>query len=529
MAKKLCLVILDGFGVGKDDASNPIFVAKKEGFFDIAESYYSKLALSASGISVGLPYQEPGNSETGHMNIGAGFIVYQSLQRIGVAIKDGTFFENPALVKAVEHIKKNNSTFHIMGLISSGNVHSSMDHLMTLIDFAVEQKLPRVWLHLFTDGRDSPPNEGTKIISKIQKKIKDFENIKIATIVGRSIAMDRDKHWERTQKAYESLTEDKTTKVADFNQYLEESYKKEIMDEFIEPAVLENSHQSRIKDGDAVFFFNFREDRARQLTKAFVLDDFREFARKKIKDLVFVTMSEYEKGLTTEVVFGPPEIPSPLGAVIANAGLKQYRVAETTKYAHITYFLNGMREEPFENETRELIPSYAGPRFDEKPEMAAHEIMDKIIAAVESNQYDVILTNFANADMVGHTGNFEAIVKAIETLDHCLAKIMEACLKNNWFLAVTADHGNSEEAINLITGEVLTEHSSNLVPFYLIGKDLKKEQAQSPLSPGGAGGILADVAPTLINLIDLQIPPRMTGTNLLKLLSTQKPRQVAGF
>jgi len=518
MYKPVILVILDGYGRGPENAANAIFKAKKPNI-DFIEKNFPMTNLQASGIAAGLPWGEEGNSEAGHLNLGAGQIIYQYLPRITFAIRDGSFFKKPALLQAAEHIKKNNSSLHIIGLIGDGNVHSYIDHLYAILDFAKKENIENVFIHAFTDGRDSPPKDALDFYEKVQNKLnRDYSFAKIASLIGRHYAMDRDNNWDRIETVYRLLTESKGEISPDVKTAIESDYDKDITDEFIEPKVIKDEP---IKSNDAVVFFNFREDSARQLTRAFVEEKFDKFKRKKINNLYFVAMTRYEKDLPLNVLFEPLEIKNTLAKVISDAGKKQLHLAETEKYAHITYFFNGNVEVHFPNEDRILIPTKGDHNFVGNPAMSASEITEKLIEAINSKKYDFIVVNYANADMVGHTGNFQATVSAIEKLDDEVGKIVVEVLKINSALIITSDHGNADEEIDLLTGTPYPEHTVNPVPFYLISNDFKREKTPEDFEiyKFEIRGILADVAPTVLELMELPQPPEMTGKSLLKVLN----------
>ncbi len=522
MSKPVILVILDGYGRGPENAANAIFKAKKPNI-DFIEKNFPMTNLQASGIAVGLPWGEEGNSEVGHLNLGAGQIIYQYLPRIIFAIRDGSFFKKPALIQAAEHVKKNNSSLHIIGLVGSGNVHSYIDHLYALLDFAKKEKLEKVFLHPFTDGRDSPPKDALEFFEKVENRLgRDYPFAKIASLIGRHYAMDRDNNWDRIETAYRLLTEGKGKISLDVKTAIKSDYDKNITDEFIEPKVINPPAGGEpIKSNDAVVFFNFREDSARQLTQAFVEEKFDKFERKKIDNLYFATMTRYEKNLPLNVLFEPLEIKNMLAKVISDAGKKQIHIAETEKYAHITYFFNGGIENPMPNEDRILIPTKRDHDFAKNPAMSASEITEKLIEAINSKKYDFIVVNYANADMIGHTGNFQATVSAIEILDTEIGKILPEVLNINGTLIITSDHGNADEKIDLLTGKPLTEHTANPVPFYLINNDFKREKTPEDFEiyKFEIRGILADVAPTVLELMELPQLPEMTGKSLLKVLN----------
>jgi len=535
MIKPVVLIILDGWGLAPASPGNAISQAKIPNFRKYW-AVYPKTQLQASGEAAGLPKGERGNSEAGHLNLGAGSIVFQDLPRINMAIADGTFFQKKAFLRAVEHVRKNQSRLHLLGLIGAGGVHSSVEHLLALIRFAKSKNINDVYLHLFTDGRDSPPTSAINYILKVEEELKNLGIGKIATLIGRYYAMDRDNRWERTQKAYDLLVLGKGEPATNPVEAIKKSYAAGKTDEFIEPIVLDS--QGIIKDNDAVIFFNFRIDRPRQLTKAFVLPNFETleikkvsfdpyaeryglkiyevpkgtttFKREKIlKNLLFVTMTEYEKNLPTPVAFPPEAVKMPLARVLSEQGLRQLHIAESEKYPHVTVFFDGGRETPFVGEDWVEIPSPKVATYDLKPEMAAFELTDQVLKRLKGNMYDFVLVNFANPDMVGHTGVISAGIKACEAVDACLGKIVETVLNLNGACIVTADHGNVEEMINLTTGEIDTEHSTNPVPFIVVHKKYNHGGRVLPR------GILGDVAPTILGILGIEKPQLMMGKNLL--------------
>lgn len=518
--KPVVLVVLDGLGINTEQRENPYALAKKPTFEEF-EQWYPFAALQASALAVGLPWGEPGNSEVGHLTMGSGRIVYQHLPRIVTAIQDGSFFTNHAFQKAAAHIKQYDGSLHFMGLFSSGSVHAYVDHLYALLEFAKRENLTRVFLHLFTDGRDAPKKEAGTFLPQLQERLeKKYSNAKIASLAGRAFAMDRDGRWEQIQKTYACLAEGKGNSFSDPLDYLKKSYAEEKTDEFIEPAFLADEHGSPIgmvNANDAIIFFNFREDSMRELTRALADPAFDAFPRALPQNLLIVTMTQYDPRLAVEVAFPPLEIAWPLTRILSHHAKRQLRVAETEKYAHVTYFFNGGREEPFHGEERILIPSPKTMRYEESPEMKAREITRNIREAL--SRFDFILVNFANADMVGHTGNVAATVKSIETLDQSLAAIKEALKKTEGIMIVTADHGNAEEKRERITGEIRPKHNLNPVPFFLIADNLKRVNARTPEEIEKIRkkviGTLADIAPTLLTLMNLPIPAEMTGINLL--------------
>ncbi|MEK7636137.1 MAG: 2,3-bisphosphoglycerate-independent phosphoglycerate mutase [Patescibacteria group bacterium] len=524
--RTIVLLVLDGFGISNEKYGNPIYETPKPNL-DFIEKKFPFTTLQASGTAVGLPWGESGNSEVGHLTIGAGTVVYHHLPRIVSAIQDQSFFSNEALVGAAEHVKTFKTRCHIIGLVSSGSVHSYIDHFYALFEFVKLQQLPEVFLHIITDGKDAPPNEGGKFIPQIEERLKKlYPNIKIASIIGRTFAMDRDERWDRIKSAYQLFVNGTGTPITIASEYVNDSYKKEVYDSFIEPAFIADisgKPVGTIQDGDAVIFSNFREDSMREITEPFIKDSFDKFPHARLMNLYIATMTEYSKMLRTHVAFPSIEIKYPLARVISEAGMRQLHTAETEKYAHVTYFFNGGNETRHTGEEWELIRSIATARYDEAPRMRTHEITDLIIQNLPTYQF--ILANFANADMVGHTGNYEAIKNAITSIDEEIGRITEAVLNTDSTLIITGDHGNAELKISKTTGAMLTEHTNNPVPFYLIGKDfiLKNDRPQTKIKKmrEEIGGVLTDISPTIIELFGLRAPSEMIGKNLLPLLIKQ--------
>jgi 2,3-bisphosphoglycerate-independent phosphoglycerate mutase len=514
--QKVILLILDGWGVAPPSEGNAPSQANIPNLKNI-ENYYPATTLHASGINVGLPWWEEGNSEVGHLTLGCGQVIYQYLPRIINAIQNDSFFQNPAFLGARDHIKKQHSRLHLIGLVSSGAVHSYIDHLYALLDFCKKEGIEDVYLHLFTDGRDAPQKEAVTLIKNLSERLSLQKTGKIATISGRSFAMDRDRNWDRIKKTYECLTEGKGEIAQDPVLYLQNSYQREITDEYIEPAVVDS--EGLIQKNDAIIFFNFREDRARELTLAFVKDNFNEFLRKKIGNLYFATMTRYLDDADIKVAFEPPKIKNPLGKVISDAGFSQFRIAETEKYAHVTYFFNGLKEEPFPGEERVIIPSSGGPHYDRNPEMQAPNIKERVLKEIEKEKYHFILINLANPDMVGHTGNIKAAIRAAEIVDACTGEIVGAA-EGKYTTLILADHGNFEEMISR-SGEVIGEHSLNPVPFYLVDPKFKSSipQGKSLETLPKAGGFLFDIAPTILECLELPKPAEMTGFSLIPSLT----------
>lgn len=518
----MILIIADGWGVAPPSHGNAITLAKKPNF-DSYLATYPAFTLQASGESVGLSWGEVGNSEVGHLSLGSGKIIYQSLPRITRAIADGSFFENTAFIEACEHAKEKGGNLHLMGLVSPGGVHSYNEHLYALVEMAQRQSVKNVFIHVFLDGRDTPYNSGIKYIEQLQQKLLKIGIGEIATISGRFYAMDRDNHWERNEKTYRAITLGEGENIyEDPIKAIQASYDKKIYDEEFVPAVITKNGQpkSLIKEGDSIIFFNYRADRARQLTKAFVLPGFEKFKRPKyIQDLVFITMTEYEKDLPVTIAFPPEKIIMPLAKVISDADLKQLHIAETEKYAHVTIFFNGGEETTFANEDRVIIPSPRVSSYDQKPAMSAPDVTARVIKEIEADKYDFIVINYANPDMVGHTGNLSATIQAIEVLDELMGQIVNLTLSRGGAVLITADHGNAEEIYNLQTGEIDKEHSITPVPLIIISEQFKGKVAQgavsNDLSHMTPAGVLADVAPTILKIMGLKRPEEMTGRPLI--------------
>ena len=522
--KPVVLCVLDGWGVNQPYSGNAITQAKTPTYKEFIANYPS-LTLMASGEAVGLPWGESGNSEVGHLNLGMGRIVYQDLPRISKAINNNSFFENEALLKAADHVKKNSSKLHLMGLVSNGGVHASIDHLTALIALAKEKEIDEVYVQAFLDGRDTTYNAGAGFIEELKRTFLEYGRGKIATLSGRFYAMDRDNHWDRIEKAYNAMVLGKGNTDTDPIAAITKSYENKIYDEEFIPTVIvddSNSPVGKIEENDAIIFFNFRPDRAREITKAFTLPAFDKFKREEpVKNLYFACFTEYEKDLPVQVAFTEEPVKNTLGEVISRAGLKQLRIAETEKYAHVTYFFNGGREEKSEGEEHALVPSPRVDSYEMKPEMSADEVTKKIEESIEKDTYDFILVNYANADMVGHSGSLKATVKAVEMVDKCLKRLSKAVLKNNGVLLITADHGNAESMFNMQTGSIEKEHSSNPVPLIIVGKEFEGKTIGGADAIGGdltlakPGGILSDIAPTVLEIMGIEKPKEMTGRSLV--------------
>ena len=505
--KLTMLMILDGFGENGEERANAVKLANTPNIDKLMKTCPTT-DIHTSGLDVGLPEGQMGNSEVGHTNIGAGRIVYQELTRITKSIEDGDFFTNEEFVAAIENCKKYNSKLHIIGLLSNGGVHSHIRHLFGLLELAKRRDFEDVYVHCFMDGRDTPPSSGESFISELEEKMKEKGVGKIATITGRFYAMDRDKRWQRVEKAYNALVKGEGEKATSAIGAVESSYQKEIFDEFIEPTVIVNGETpvATIGKHDSVIFYNYRPDRAREITRALVDKEFNEFEVEKDLDLYYVCMTSYDETMpNVHIAFKKEELKNTFGEYISNKGLTQLRIAETEKYAHVTFFFNGGEEKQYKGEDRILVPSPKVETYDLKPEMSAYEVTDKVVEAINSEKYDCIILNYANPDMVGHTGNLEAAIKAIETIDQCVGRVVEAVQKQEGVLLITADHGNAEQMIDYKTGEPHTAHTTNPVPLILVGMEEAKLKE----------GKLADLAPTMLDIMHLEKPEEMTGESLL--------------
>ncbi|MGI6011425.1 MAG: 2,3-bisphosphoglycerate-independent phosphoglycerate mutase [Ruminococcus sp.] len=506
--KPTVLMILDGYGLNDSCDGNAVCQAKTP-VMDQLMSQCPFVKGNASGLAVGLPDGQMGNSEVGHLNMGAGRIVYQELTRITKEIEDGDFFKNEALLAAVNNAKKNDSAIHFMGLLSDGGVHSHITHLYGLLELAKREGLSKVYVHCFLDGRDTPPASGKGYIEQLEAKMKELGVGRIGVVSGRYYAMDRDNRWDRVEKAYHALTKGEGVQGTDAASMVQQSYDEGTTDEFVLPTViLKDGQPACIEDGDSVVFFNFRPDRAREITRAFCDDEFSGFAREKRLDLTYVCFTDYDDTIQNKLVaFHKVSIKNTFGEFLAANGLKQARIAETEKYAHVTFFFNGGIEEPNEGEERILVKSPKVPTYDLKPEMSAYEVCDRLVEAITSEKYDVIIINFANPDMVGHTGVEAAAIQAVEAVDVCVGRAVDAIKKVDGQMFICADHGNAEQLVDDKTGEPFTAHTVNPVPFILVNAD--------PALTLREGGCLADIAPTLIELMGLKQPEEMTGKSLL--------------
>ena len=506
--KVTMLMILDGFGDNPNKDGNAIKLANTPNIDKLIKKY-PNTDIYTSGKYVGLPEGQMGNSEVGHTNIGAGRIVYQELTRITKSIEDGDFFSNQELIAAIENCKKNNSKLHILGLVSDGGVHSHIRHLYGLLELAKRRDFEDVYVHCFLDGRDTPPASAEGYIIKLQEKMQEKGIGKIASISGRFYSMDRDKRWQRVQKCYDALVKGEGLKANSAVKAIEDSYQKEVFDEFVEPTVICNGEEpiAKIEENDSVIFFNFRPDRAREITRAIVDKDFNEFETKKM-NVYFVCFTNYDETMpNVHIAFKKETLHNTFGEVVSKAGLTQLRIAETEKYAHVTFFFNGGEEKQYPGEERILVPSPKVETYDQKPEMSAYEVTDKVVEALENDKYDAVILNFANTDMVGHTGSLEAAIKAVEAVDECVGRIVKVIEEKKGNLLITADHGNAEQMIDYKTGEPHTAHTTNPVPIILI--------TDNPNYKLKENGKLADLAPTMLELMGLEKPEEMTGESLL--------------
>ena len=505
--KPIMLMILDGFGINENENGNAIKLAKTPNI-DTLMKKYQTTEIYTSGLKVGLPEGQMGNSEVGHTNIGAGRIVYQELTKITKSIEDGDFFTIPEFTEAIENCKKYNSKLHIMGLVSDGGVHSHIRHLYGLLEMAKRRDFENVYVHCFLDGRDTPPASAEGYLLQLEEKMREKKIGKIASICGRYYAMDRDKRWDRVKKCYDALVKGEGNKAPSATIAIENSYQKEVFDEFVEPTVICNGEipVATIQEHDSVIFFNFRPDRAREITRAIVDKNFNEFETEK-KDVYFICFTSYDETMpNVKIAFKKEPLVNTFGEVISKNGLTQLRIAETEKYAHVTFFFNGGEEKQYPGEDRILIPSPKVSTYDLKPEMSAIEVTDNVVNAINSDKYDVIILNYANTDMVGHTGSLPAAIKAVETIDKCIGKVVDAILKHHGTLLITADHGNCEQMIDYKTGDPHTAHTTNPVPLILVTENDKLKIKS---------GKLADLAPTMLEILGIDKPKEMTGESIL--------------
>ncbi|HEX4104391.1 MAG TPA: 2,3-bisphosphoglycerate-independent phosphoglycerate mutase [Candidatus Paceibacterota bacterium] len=508
MARKTAvLIILDGWGIGRNDETNPIYMVKPQ-IFEWLANNYPMTSIQASGIAVGLPWGEVGNSEVGHLTLGAGKVLYQYYPRITMSIEDGTFFQNPALKTAFVHARENNSAVNLVGLLTKGNVHASFDHLTALIKMAHDEQVEKINLHLFSDAKDSPPHTVQTFLKEVPKEY-------LASLIGRYYAMDRNENWRLTETAYQTLTGQVGPLVTDADPIIQETFKKSTTEEYLPP--IRFADEKKISENDSIIFFNYREDSIRQLAASFILKNFDKFPTVPFKNLSIVTMSRYDSAFDVPVVFPPETVKDPIGKVFADRGMSQLRLAETYKYAHVTYFFNGLREPPFPGEYRILIPSNSGLHPEDHPEMMAKEISDRLIEAIQSKTFDFILVNYANGDAIAHTADYNASMEAVRVIDRELTRVLRVATNPDTILLITADHGNIEELINPATGLPESQHDPSPVPVYLVAEPYKGRKFVNADSVAiETLGSLADVAPTMLELMGIEKPVDMTGKSLLE-------------
>lgn len=508
--KPVMLVILDGWGVAGDNEGNAISLAGKP-FYDSLMKKYPHCVLRSSGEAVGLPDGQMGNSEVGHLNIGAGRVVYQEFTRITKAIKDGEIFTNPVIVRAMDIAAQEGKALHLMGLLSDGGVHSHIEHLFALMEMAKKKEIKQLFMHPILDGRDVPPASAGEYLAQLEKKISELGLGKIATVAGRYYTMDRDKRWERVEKGYQAMVAGEGKKACCAREALEKSYELKVTDEFVEPTVIvdeQGEPVGKIRHGDVVIMYNFRADRARQISYAFTEESFSAFVRPGgFPDVHYVCLTQYDISIKAPIAFPPQNLENTLGEVVSKAGLKQLRIAETEKYAHVTFFFNGGVEKSYPGEERILVPSPKVATYNLQPEMSACEVTEQVLEKIHAGNYDLIVLNYANPDMVGHTGQLPACIKAIETVDTCLQRLIKEVLALGGCLLVTADHGNAEQMVNVETHEPFTAHTANLVPCILVRDGLEQIRLRD--------GSLQDIAPTLLQLLELSPPAEMTGQSLI--------------
>lgn len=511
MKNRVLLCIMDGWGISNGKSEyDATKLSCAINVPDLMKSYPSTV-IHADGEYVGLPNGQMGNSEVGHLNLGAGRIVYQDLSKINNAIKDGSFFKNEKFLEAINHAKQNNSSLHIYGLVSTGGVHSSLDHVLALIKLATDEGLKKVYVHAFLDGRDTPPSSACTYLQTVEDELSKYNLPPVASVVGRYFIMDRDNRWDRVEKGYNCLLFGEGEKASSAIEGVKASYANGITDEFVLPTAI-GGEESRIHDNDAIIFFNYRPDRAREISKAINFSNFDGFNRKKVlSNIYYCTMTSYDATFTFPVAFPKLKPENILGDVLEANGINQFRTAETEKYAHVTFFFNGGIDEPQPHETRKLVASPKVATYDLQPEMSAPEVCENVLSAIENKDYGFILVNFANPDMVGHTGVLEAAEKACKTVDDCVGKIAKKCREYNVTMILTADHGNAEVMFNEETGKPHTAHTTNVVPFVVINAPYEIELRE--------GGALCDVAPTILQLMEIEQPKEMTGKSMLKVVS----------
>lgn len=513
--RPVVLTILDGWGYSPQKVGNAILSANTPNMRFIMNNYPTVL-LQASGKAVGMTWGEAGNSEVGHLTIGAGRVIFQYLSRINKAIETGEFYTNPAFMAAVGHVQKNNSKLHLAGLLTSGSVHAYFNNIVALFELAQRNGISQVKLHLFTDGKDSGLKEGKLLIAKLNEYLIRYPNAKLATLIGRDMPMDRNNNWDLTKKAYDLLTRGSGEETDDVVKKLDEYYSRGIYDGKIPPLLLDPS--GTIEDDDALIFFNFREDSMRQITRAFIEENFDAFERRSVSSLLVVGMTQYIEDPHLFVAFPVPEIKNGLSETISLNGKRQLHIAETEKYAHVTYFFNGLKNKPLDGETDIFIKSTKKP--EEAPEMMAPEILSKTLEELQRDYYDIIIINFANSDVIAHSGNLEKTIRGVETVDSCIGKLKEAVFEKNGILIITADHGNAE-SLTYHGGEAETRHNLNPVPFHLVVKEYERQRTEEEMAKivYGPNGLIADIAPTILQIFDIQKPVEMTGESLFKVLS----------
>lgn len=504
----IALVILDGWGIGCPTDPNNAIAQARTPHLTLLSELYPTTSIACSGEAVGLPEGQMGNSEVGHLNIGAGRVVYQELTRISKAIRDGDFYSNAVLSKVMEQVAGNGTALHLMGLLSDGGVHSHISHLYALLQMAKQHMVKTVYIHAFLDGRDVPPASALEYINALEAQIAEIGLGKIVTISGRYYAMDRDKRWERLEKAYAAMVYGEGCVSAGAAQAVQQAYDRGETDEFVVPTIIGDAAEGRMKSGDGVIFFNFRPDRARQLTRAFVDNAFSGFERRYgCFPLHFASMTQYDETINAPVAYAPQYLRQTLGEIFAGHGFTQLRIAETEKYAHVTFFFNGGDEKPFDKEERILVPSPKVATYDLKPDMSAVEVTDRVVDEIRAGKYDLIVLNYANCDMVGHTGQLDAAITAVETVDACVGRLVEAMRDRGGITCLTADHGNAEVMVDPCTGDPFTAHTINPVPFILVSEKHRGGRLSQ--------GILADIAPTILELAEIEQPAEMTGKSLI--------------
>ncbi|OIO48687.1 MAG: 2,3-bisphosphoglycerate-independent phosphoglycerate mutase [Parcubacteria group bacterium CG_4_9_14_0_2_um_filter_41_8] len=517
----LALIVLDGFGIAPKSRGNAISEAKMP-FFNSLIRNFQTFSIAAGGEAVGLPWGEPGNSEVGHQNLGAGKIVYQDVLRINKSIEDKSFFENQELLGLIAHCKKHNSSMHILGILSDGGVHGHVEHIYAALELAGRNNLKQVYIHIILDGRDTAFDSGLEYVKQLEKVIKRVKIGEIASISGRFFAMDRDNKWDRVEKAYKAIVKSESENVFKSpKEAIQASYENKIYDEEFVPAVIRKTDAKdivRVQPGDGVFFTNYRPDRAKEITSAFVSKDFKGFSRSLLGNLYFVGMTEYSPNLKAHVAFRKDAIEFPLARVLSEAGLAQLHIAETEKYAHVTYFFNGGKDIVFKGEKNMIIPSAGVAQYDEKPQMSANEITKKVMESLKAGAFHFYIVNYANADMVGHTGNLRATVQSLGIIDDCLKQVVSYIAKLGGMSVITADHGNAEDMVNWENGHIIKEHSASSVPCVLVGQEFKLSNPKTKdffLDSLKVTGVLSDVAPTIIKILGLQKPLEMTSRSLI--------------